>query len=91
MSLVFFGTDPILGDELWDMIKAPLTVFPVGGDDDYYLIGYDLVKLKSVDEIKVNVSDYFLDETTTTPLPDIGILNILSHIVVLMLLTDNAL
>lgn len=79
MSLVFFGTDPILGDELWDMIRAPLTVFPVGGDDDYYLIGYDLVKLKSVDEIKVNVSDYILGEATTTPLPDIGILNIPSH------------
>ena len=63
----------MFGKELVEVINDSFAKFTVGSVEEYYFIGYDLVLIRGIDEIKVNISDYVVDTTTTTPMPEIGI------------------
>ncbi|KAH3813070.1 hypothetical protein DPMN_141519 [Dreissena polymorpha] len=70
-SLVFNGTEPLIKQEIDDMITANIEVYDIGSSK-WFLIGQQwLINEQKWDEIKINISDYLINLIATTPTPDI--------------------
>lgn len=66
-SLVFNNTEPIIKQEIDDMIAANSEVYEFAGNK-WTLVGAQwLLNELGYDEIKINISDYLINEQVTVP------------------------